>query len=73
MDRKARDYCLKALTWMRRRKAVRRAPAKGKRITAEQKRRVKAMEHTELSQHEIANAVGLTNSGRVSEIMGNLR
>jgi hypothetical protein len=73
MDRKARDYCLKALRWMHRRKAVRRSPAKGRRITADQKRRVKAMVHSELSQHEIANAVGITNSGRVSEIMGGLR
>jgi len=73
MDRRARNCCLLALRWMRRRKAVRRAPAKGKRITAEQKRQVRAMKHSELSQHEIANTVGLTNSGRVSEIMGGLR
>ncbi len=73
MDRSARYCCLKALHLMHRRKAVRRAPAKGRRITAEQKRRVKAMQHSGLSQHEIANEFGLTNSGRVSEIMNNLR
>ncbi len=73
MDREARAYCNKALRLMHRRKAVRRSPAKGRRITADQKRRVKAMVHSELSQHEIANEVGITNSGRISEIMSGLR
>jgi hypothetical protein len=72
MGREARAYCNKALRWMHRRKAVRRSPAKGRRITADQKRRVKAMVHSDLSYHEIANTVGITNSGRVSEIIAAL-
>jgi hypothetical protein len=73
MDRKARQYLLKALRWMHRRKAVRRAPATPQHITAQQKHRTRALINSELTYHEIANEVGIANSGRISEIMNGLR
>jgi hypothetical protein len=73
IDHKARCYCVAALALMTRQSAVRRAPAKHIRITGEQKRRVRAMKHTPLTYHEIANEIGIANSGRVSEIMRHKR
>jgi hypothetical protein len=73
MDALARRYCWAALRLMTRREAVRRAPAKAQRITSAQKRQVLALNPTELTIHEIANQVGLPNSGRVSEILNGLR
>jgi hypothetical protein len=73
MDATARRHCLTALSLMSRRSAVRRAPVHQQRITPEQKRRVRALQHSEMTMHEIANAVGLANGGRVSEIMTHKR
>jgi AraC-like DNA-binding protein len=69
MDIGARQYLLAALSLMTRASAVRRAPATLQRITPEMRRAVLNLQHTDLTIHEIANAVGLANSGRVSEIM----
>lgn len=74
MDAAARMYVMRALTLMTRRHACRRSVNKGKAITAVQKSQIILLKHkTDLSQHEIATAVGVTNSGRVSEIMNGLR
>jgi hypothetical protein len=74
MDAAARMYIMRALALMNRRRACRRSVEKGKRITAEQKRQVRMLKFkTDLSYQEIAIATGLTNTGRVSEIMNGLR
>jgi hypothetical protein len=73
MDSNARRYCRMALRLMTRAKAVRRAPSKHARITADQKRRVRQLHFSDLTVHEIANATGLPNGGRVSEILGGRR
>jgi len=62
-------YVRAALPLMKRAKAVRRAPTKQKPITGEQKRVVRALFHSNLTSHEIANRTGLASSGRVSEIL----
>jgi hypothetical protein len=54
---------------MQREKAVKRAPAKRVRITAELRQKVKKLAAAGKSHHEIAQAVGLGNGGRVSEIL----
>ena len=74
MDPAARMYVMRALVLMNRRAACRRSVNKGKKITAWQKQQTLALKNkTDLSTFEIAQAVGLTNTGRVSEIMNGLR
>ena len=71
MQRKDWDYVHAALLLMTRAKAVRRARRKQGRITEAQKRKVLliAMKEPDTHYHEIADRVGLTNGGRVSEIV----
>lgn len=60
---------LYAVRLMYREKADRRAPAKRQVIDKNMRKRVKALRKgTKLTQHEIANRVGLRSAGRVSEI-----
>jgi len=73
MDATAHRYCRLALANMTRAPAVRRAPRKQTRITAQQKHAVRVLQHTDLTGTEIANKVGLANAGRVSEIMTGIR
>ena len=69
------SYVEAALPLMTRAKAVRRARTKQKPITAAQIQRTKliALREPDTHEHEIANRVGLPNSGRVSEILNGLR
>lgn len=73
IDAEARKYCRAALAVMTRDRPVRRAPNRHVRVTRAIRKRVRQLKHTDLTMHEIANAVGLSNGGRVSEIMGGKR
>jgi hypothetical protein len=69
------DYVVAALTYMTRAKAIRRARTKQKPITQKQIQAAKriAMQEPDTHEHEIANRVGVANSGRISEILNGLR
>jgi len=74
MDDAARMYVMRALALLYRRRAVRRAPDRAQRITAEQKRKVRSLKYAlEYTYHDIANLTGVNNTGRISEIMNDLR
>lgn len=63
-----------AVSLMYRVQPDRRAPAKRQVIDYELRHRVKALRRTtDLTQHEIANRVGLRSSGRISEIVHHKR
>lgn len=60
----------RALALLYREKADRKAPAKRQVIDMKLRLRVKRLRRTtDLTQHEIANRVGVGSSGRISEIM----
>lgn len=67
----AQRLIARAIPLMHREEYVRRAPAKRKVIDQELRRRVKRLAHTNpnMTMHQIADAVGLRSSGRVSEVM----
>jgi hypothetical protein len=66
--------CKAALSLMTRVSPVKRAPPRATPITAALRRRVVRMwKTTDLSQHMIANTVGLPNAGRVSEIVRGIK
>lgn len=70
IDKETRKAVQLALSLMTRASPVRRSPIKQRRpITEAQKREVRSLKHSDLSQHQIASKTGLANSGRVSEIM----
>jgi hypothetical protein len=60
-----------ALSFMTRVSAIRRAPAQRVVITAAKRKRIKklARSYPRATQHQIADAIGLRNSGRVSEVL----
>jgi len=58
-----------ALVLMWREPPVRRAPAKPTIITAKIRKLVKDLNNTGLTEHQIAERVGLRNGGRISEIL----
>ena len=60
----------RALALLYREKADRKAPSKRQVIDWELRARVKRLRRTtDMTQHEIANHVGIRSSGRISEIM----
>jgi hypothetical protein len=59
----------KALVLMWREPPVRKAPAKPTIITPEIRKLVKELNNSGLTEHQIAERVGLRNGGRISEIL----
>ena len=60
----------RALALLYREKPDRKAPSKRQVIDWKLRKRVKALRRTtDLTQHEIANRVGLRSSGRISDIV----
>lgn len=63
-----------ALRLMTRRSPMRRAPTERIEVTRKMKKKiVKLARDTEMTNHDIAIAVGLRNGGRVSEVLQGLR
>jgi hypothetical protein len=62
-----------ALLLMKRDRPVRRAPATRRPITHIIRRQIHVLSGTDLTEHEIANEVGIRNSGRVSEVLNGKR
>ena len=58
---------------MRRDRPVRRAPATRRPITRVIRQQIHVLSGTDLTEHEIANEVGIRNSGRVSEVLNGKR
>ena len=71
----AASLLARALALMKREPHVRRAPGKRQRITAAMRQKVIELARTKptMTEHEIAEAVGLRNAGRVSEILNRKR
>jgi hypothetical protein len=67
----ARGTLRYVLRLMYREEYARRAPAKRQVIDKNLRRRIKRMSRTypTMTEHEIANAVGLRSSGRISEVL----
>ena len=69
-DHKLKTLLVEALSMMKREPYVRRAHMKKEVITDEQVRRVyELVPDLNVNYHQIANATGLGNGGRVSEIL----
>ena len=67
---RARREITRALALMTREKAARRAPSLRQPIDKEMRLKVRTLwRTTNLTSHQIANRVGLRNSGRISEIV----
>ena len=74
LDAVTRRHLHRALALMTRAKPIRRAPAKRTKIDPPTRRKVHNLAHiNEMTIHEIADATGLRNSGRVSEILNRKR
>ena len=73
-DHKLKTLLVEALSMMKREPYIRRAHLKKVVITEEHVRRVHELNpNLDLSQHQIANATGLGNGARVSEILNGKR
>jgi hypothetical protein len=71
--REVRLAIARALELMVRAPACKKTPPVEVRITRQMRARIYKLARAKLSHHKIANAVGLPNSGRVSEILNGLR
>lgn len=71
LDKVSVQLIKRALTLMQREKYVRRpVSSKRQRIDSDLRRQIRYLAvHTRLSQHQIANRLGLGSSGRVSEVL----
>ena len=73
IPKSARADIGKALKLMTRAPACKHAAPVEVRITPRMRARISALAKARVSHHKIANAVGLPNGGRVSEILNELR
>jgi hypothetical protein len=62
-----------ALLLMKRDRPIRRAPAVRTRIDRDMRHQMFRLNASDLTIHEIANEVGVRNSGRVSEVLNGKR
>jgi transcriptional regulator GlxA family with amidase domain len=62
-----------ALALMFRETAVRRAPAKYRRITPRLRQSIHRLAQTDMTMSEIAQAVGVRSQGRISEVLNRKR
>ena len=67
--REVRKYIKAAINMMMRDTPVSRAKGKRVKVTPALRKRVIALSKTGMSQHQITSKVGLSNAGRVSEIL----
>lgn len=73
MSSDIKKYVHAALKLMTRASPVRHVAGKHQYIDNALKRRIRKLARTGLTEHEIANAVGLRNNGRVSEVLNRKR
>ena len=73
MDQLTRRLILSALRKMVRDKPIRRAPGKRKKITDRVRANIDQLARTDMTMTEIAYAVGVRNSGRISEVLNGKR
>ena len=71
--REVRLAMARALELMVRAPACKKTAPVEVRITPKMRMRIRQLARARLSHHKIANAVGLPNGGRVSEILNGLR
>jgi hypothetical protein len=62
-----------ALALMTREKAIRRAKGSRSNLDNPTRRKIRNLSLTDMTMHEIADAVGLHNIGRVSEVLNRKR
>lgn len=67
--REVRKYIKNAMKMMTRDTPISRAKGKRQKITMAMRKQVIALSKTGMSQHQITSKVGLSNAGRVSEIL----
>ena len=73
MSSDVRKHIKAALKLMTRSSPVRRVAGRKQYISPTLKRKIRKLARTGLTEHEIANVVGLRNNGRVSEVLNRKR